>query len=49
MVEFFFYKCLLLGMVVGSYFLMFIYINFVFCGDIGIEEIFYLKNYLKNV
>lgn len=48
MVEFFFYKCPPLGMVVGSHFLM-SYINFAFCGDIGIEEIFYLKNYPKNV
>lgn len=45
MVEFFFYKCPPLGMVVGSHFLM----SLAFCGDIGIEEIFYLKNYPKNV
>lgn len=49
MVEFFFYKCPPLGMVVGSHFLMSIYINFAFCGDIGIEDIFYLKNYPKVV
>lgn len=26
-----------------------VHLNFAFCGDIGIEEIFYLKNYPKVV